>query len=142
VRNSLALFFSFLIRLQSDWACYDVDWACYDEHRQICPLQPISLYFGWIRCGHIKVRYLPERVLRQLCYVQTIPRPPAHSVAVATTQIDFLFVHFMNQVLTAHELGTRALYLWLTTPDYITWYMKISHPYLELLPTGNLPKGI
>jgi hypothetical protein len=39
-------------------------------HRQICPLQPISLYSGWIRCRHIKVWYLPERVLRQFGYGQ------------------------------------------------------------------------
>jgi hypothetical protein len=64
---------------------HDVDWACYDEHRQICPLQPVSLYSGWIRCGHIKVWYLPKRVLHQFGYVQTILRPLAHFAAVATT---------------------------------------------------------
>jgi hypothetical protein len=52
---------------------HDMDWACYEDRRQICPLQPISLYFGQIRCGPINVWYLPERVLRQFGYVQTIP---------------------------------------------------------------------
>ncbi|KAK2443670.1 hypothetical protein QL285_014755 [Trifolium repens] len=54
--------------------------------------------------------------------------------------MDYLFVHFMDRVLTPHELGTRALYLWLMAPDYMTWYMKISHPYLEALPQGDTPR--
>jgi hypothetical protein len=35
--------------------------------------------------------------------------PPHHSARVGTTpqQIDLLFVHFMDQVLTSHILGTR-----------------------------------
>ncbi|MCI41058.1 serine/threonine-protein phosphatase 7 long form-like protein, partial [Trifolium medium] len=51
---------------------HNVDWACYEEHRHIFPLQPISLYSDWIRFGPMNVRYLPERVLRQFGYVQTI----------------------------------------------------------------------
>ncbi|KAK2381538.1 hypothetical protein QL285_069129 [Trifolium repens] len=46
----------------------------------------------------------------------------------------------MDRVLTPHKLGTRAPYLWLMVPNYMTWHMKISHPYLEPLPTGDLPR--
>jgi hypothetical protein len=49
-------------------------------------------------------------------------------------------VHYMDRFLTPHELGTRALYPWLTAPNYMTWYMKISHPYLEPLPQGDPPR--
>ncbi|WJX33750.1 hypothetical protein P8452_21930 [Trifolium repens] len=54
--------------------------------------------------------------------------------------MDIMFVHFMNQVLTPHDLKTRALYPWLTAPDYMTWYLKILHIYLEPLPEGDPPK--
>ncbi|MCI54621.1 putative IMP dehydrogenase/GMP reductase, partial [Trifolium medium] len=69
---------------------HDVDWACYEEHQHICPLQPINLYSGWIKCGPMKVQYLPERVLRQFGYVQTIPRLPHKSAPINTSlrQID------------------------------------------------------
>ncbi|MCI65354.1 serine/threonine-protein phosphatase 7 long form-like protein, partial [Trifolium medium] len=36
-----------------------------EDHRDVCPFEDIALYFDWIRCGTIRVRYLPERVLRQ-----------------------------------------------------------------------------
>jgi hypothetical protein len=49
-------------------------------------------------------------------------------------------VHFIDRVLTPLTLGTRALYPWLTEPDYMTWYIKILHPYLEPLPAGDLPR--
>ena len=49
-------------------------------------------------------------------------------------------MHYMDRFLTPHELGTRALYPWLTAPNYMTWYMKISHPYLEPLPAGDPPR--
>ncbi|PNX55437.1 IMP dehydrogenase/GMP reductase related, partial [Trifolium pratense] len=29
---------------------------------------------------------------------------------------------------------------WLMAPNYMTWYMKISHPYLESLPPGDPPR--
>jgi hypothetical protein len=51
-------------------------------------------------------------------------------------------VHFMDRVLTPHELGTRALYLWLTAPNYMTWYKKISHSNLEPLPQGDSPRPV
>jgi hypothetical protein len=34
-------------------------------------------------------------------------------------------------------LGNRALYPWLTVLDYMTWYIKISHSYLEPLLVGD-----
>ncbi|MCI08563.1 hypothetical protein A2U01_0029640, partial [Trifolium medium] len=30
-----------------------------------------------------------------------------------------------------------ALYQCLTAPNYMMWYMKISHPYIIALPPGN-----
>ncbi|MCI01034.1 putative IMP dehydrogenase/GMP reductase [Trifolium medium] len=75
-------------------------------------LQPFNLYSGWIICGPIKVWYLPERVMRQFGYVQTIPRHPHHSapVNISPQQIDFQFARFMDRVLTPQMLGTHALY--------------------------------
>ena len=49
----------------------------YLDHRQTVVLDPICLYSGWLRSGRHMVRYLPERVLRQFGYVQTIHRHPS-----------------------------------------------------------------
>ncbi|MCI50639.1 putative IMP dehydrogenase/GMP reductase, partial [Trifolium medium] len=76
------------------------------------PLQPISLYSVWMRCGAIRVRYFPERVLRQFGYVQAIPKHPHHSTVVNTSphHIDNKFARFMDRFLTPQMLVTRALY--------------------------------
>ncbi|MCI57933.1 serine/threonine-protein phosphatase 7 long form-like protein, partial [Trifolium medium] len=52
---------------------HDITWTPYEDHRDVCPFDNIALYSGWIRCGPTRIRYLPERVLQQFGYVQTIP---------------------------------------------------------------------
>jgi hypothetical protein len=49
------------------------------EHHQACPFERVCLYSGWLKYGNRKVRYLPERVLRQFGYIQTIPGHPYES---------------------------------------------------------------
>ncbi|XP_045798015.1 protein MAINTENANCE OF MERISTEMS-like [Trifolium pratense] len=64
---------------------YDITWTPYKDHRDVCPFEDIALYSGWIRCGPIKVRYLPELVLQQFGYVQTIPRHPDSAANILDT---------------------------------------------------------
>ncbi|GAU35672.1 hypothetical protein TSUD_162440 [Trifolium subterraneum] len=40
----------------------------------------------WIRCGLIKVKYLPKRVLQQFGYVQTISCDPDATAIILTTE--------------------------------------------------------
>ncbi|MCI12234.1 hypothetical protein A2U01_0033337 [Trifolium medium] len=47
----------------------------------------------------------------------------------------------MDRVLTPQMLETRALYPWLMASNYMTWYIKNSHPYLEPLPPGDPPRS-
>ncbi|XP_039688062.1 protein MAINTENANCE OF MERISTEMS-like [Medicago truncatula] len=64
---------SLLDRIQLD----DVCWRPYEEHREIQDFEEVFWYSGWIMCGVRRAyRHLPERVLRQYGYVQTIPRHP------------------------------------------------------------------
>ncbi|XP_024634854.1 protein MAIN-LIKE 1-like [Medicago truncatula] len=53
--------------------------APYGEHRQARQFERVSLYSGWLRCEERMVRYLPEMVLRQFGWVQTIPRHPVQN---------------------------------------------------------------
>jgi hypothetical protein len=39
-------------------------------------------------------------------------------------------------------LGKRALYLWHIVSTYMTWYMKILHPYIIVLSQGNPPRKL
>jgi len=47
-----------------------------------------------------RVRHLPERVLRQYGYVQTIPRPPTHIGSIALGDVDMAFMEFALDVLS------------------------------------------
>jgi hypothetical protein len=52
---------------------HDITWVCYEDHHHIMPLNESN-----------KVRYLPERVLRQFGYVQSIPHHPESAANIIT----------------------------------------------------------
>jgi hypothetical protein len=54
---------------------------------------------------------LPERVLRQFGYVQTIPRPPAAAVPSGMTldKIDQVFMEEMEERLIEEEMQGAAV---------------------------------
>jgi len=73
--------------------------------------------------------HLPDRVLRQYGYMQTIPPPPPVQDVVAFETVNTCWVHFADNVATAliPAVGPYAC-----TKDYIAWYSRVSHPYLSL----------
>ncbi|MCI32661.1 serine/threonine-protein phosphatase 7 long form-like protein, partial [Trifolium medium] len=90
---------------------HDIAWTPYEDHQDVCPFEDIVLYSGWIRCGPIKVRYLPKWVLRQFGYVQTIPRHPDSAANILDTvvRIDQHWLNYTDRVLTSDMLGSRAI---------------------------------
>jgi hypothetical protein len=79
----------------------------YAEYHVICLFEQVSLYYGWLRYGTRKVRYLLERVLRQFGYTQTIPRSPLESapVEMALSETSYRYAHNVDHVLRAPKLG-------------------------------------
>jgi hypothetical protein len=57
----------------------------YESRRHVKPLIDVCWFSGWLRCRDEKEMHLPERVLRQYGYVQTIPRDPAASAPSSMT---------------------------------------------------------
>jgi hypothetical protein len=47
--------------------------SMYAEHRHICSFERVNLYSSWLRYDTRRVRYLPEWVLPQFGFVQTVP---------------------------------------------------------------------
>ncbi|GAU33709.1 hypothetical protein TSUD_148600 [Trifolium subterraneum] len=118
---------------------HDITWTPYEDDRDVCPFEDIALYSGWIRCGPIKVIYLPEQVLQQFDYVQTILRYP-YVIANILTTVDQIYQHwrcYTNRVLTFDMFGSRATIPSNTAPGYMTWYFKIPHPYIVPIPAGQ-----
>ncbi|XP_058747036.1 uncharacterized protein LOC131620027 [Vicia villosa] len=83
-------------------AVEDVRYDCYAEHLETIPFDEIALYFGWLAANsRIHVRYLPEHVMRQFCYAQTIPRNPIASSPVTMTrqQLDEVFADWKHHMV-------------------------------------------
>ena len=85
-------------------------------------------------CGVCRVyRHLPERVLRQYRYVQSVPRHPTDVVELTPPQIVQAFVDFRTHKLKephwGHPAGEQT---WRMAEGYELWYTKVSHP--QILP--------
>jgi len=80
------------------------------------------------------VRYLPERVLRQFGYIQTVFIHPCESAPPYETLCD-ITLHFqcaLDFALTPWQLGDRAVYGVEATEGYIQWFYAVSHPHMIL----------
>ncbi|PNX87652.1 serine/threonine-protein phosphatase 7 long form-like protein, partial [Trifolium pratense] len=117
---------------------HDITWTPYKDHRDVCPFKDITLYSDWIGCGPIKVRYLPERVLRQFGYMETIPRHPDSTANILDTvyRIDQHWLNYTDRVLTYDMLGSRSTIPSDIAPGYMSWYFRISHPYIVCISTS------
>jgi hypothetical protein len=72
---------------------------------------------------------MSERVLRQFGYLQTIQRHPHDYANPQTTaqQISQHYVHYLDHVLTTHDLGQLAPTGVEIDARYMRWFLAISH---------------
>ena len=82
-------------------------------------------------------RSLPERVLRQYSYVQTILKPPTTIGPLEPEEVVTAFIEFVVHVLSQHERGTPVLEdeVWKHSKGYMRWFYKVSHPIM-IAPTA------
>lgn len=85
------------------------------------------------------VYYLPECMLYQFGYVQTIPRHPHQSAPLVTTRhkVSEAYTKFLDCVLSVENLRANVWCSYETAYKYIRWYFRISHSYLLLRPKGD-----
>ncbi|MCI34280.1 hypothetical protein A2U01_0055498, partial [Trifolium medium] len=69
------------------------------------PLQDVCFYFGWLRSGHFIALHLPERVLHQLGFTQTISRLPSQATDpfAEREHISAQFAEYLDRVLTPDQ---------------------------------------
>jgi len=91
-------------------------------------------------CGVVRVyHHLPERVLRQYRYVQTIPRHPKDFVELRPAQIVQAFLDFRTHTLKEPNWGEpTGEETWRLRDGYVLWDTKVSHP--QILPP--LPRDL
>ena len=80
-----------------------------------------------------RVRHLPERVLRQYRYVQTIPRPPTDIRPLALADVAMSLIEFALHVVNQHERGDLVPEgeLWSHSRGYMHWFYRVSHLILN-----------
>lgn len=106
-----------------------VVWTPYEEYREHHPLTDRALYSGFIRSGSDVFRVLPERVLRQFGYVQSIPPLPPRgvSVDVCDQMWDEWELHKLDEFLLtrvpADDPGACVA-------EYMQWFLGVSHPWV------------
>jgi len=62
------------VRVQLDGVTHDdIIWTPYEDHRLSRPFETIYLFSGLLRLGNLSQRHMPERVLHQFGYEQSIP---------------------------------------------------------------------
>jgi hypothetical protein len=98
-----------LDRMRAEDAC----WTPYADRRANHPFDDRALFAGYLSCGDLIYRYLPERVMRQFGYVQYIPRSP-HDLPYLTTPVE-IFEHWEyweEYIIQQDERGPPANPAW------------------------------
>jgi len=108
-----------------------VTWRLYEHQRDVTPFQDVCWYSGWIMGGKQKmVCHLPELVLRQYRYVQTVPRSPTMILPLAPADVVAAFLEFVLHVVSQQERGHQVPddEPWKHSDRYIRWFYRVSHP--------------
>ncbi|XP_058753024.1 uncharacterized protein LOC131626212 [Vicia villosa] len=102
----------------------DVRCDCYDDLRETVPWDDIALYYRWLTVSStIIVYYLPEHVMLQFGYQQTIPRRPSDSASIAMTcrKLDEVFANWEHHMVPDEARATKVVVDWSCVDGYITW---------------------
>ncbi|XP_017408637.1 protein MAINTENANCE OF MERISTEMS-like [Vigna angularis] len=114
------------VRVHLDALTYDsVIW--YPQETR--PFYGICMFSGWIRIREMLCRHLPERVLRQFGFHQSIPRDPPVIADADILAIDDVWLHYRDHVVMGVSVGRFPSDC---VNGYLPWFRMISHPYIIL----------
>ncbi|KAH7835826.1 hypothetical protein Vadar_030228 [Vaccinium darrowii] len=101
----------------------------YKHERDV--LLDIAFYTGCIHCLSVVEPYMPDRVLRQLGLVQSVPGPPIAPERGGKGGDEWTYGFWENwgNHLLPDDKGVfvRPGVPWECTPDYLPWFRKVSH---------------
>ncbi|KAI5401901.1 hypothetical protein KIW84_066387 [Lathyrus oleraceus] len=111
----------------------DMHFNSYIDHLHTRPFDEIVLYSGWLACGsdrdfgsRLPAPHLPECVIWQFGYSQTIPKHPVVYAPRAMTrrQIDDIFAEFESHQVPEEAQSIIPMNDWSYVEGYIKWFSK------------------
>ncbi|XP_050889912.1 uncharacterized protein LOC127095239 [Lathyrus oleraceus] len=105
----------------------------YINHREMQPFDEISLYSGWLTCrSRLTASHMPERVMRQFGYTQTILRDHVVSAHPALTyrQMDAMFDDYEIHLVSEEAQSNTDKSDWSYVDEYIRWFFRVPHSYM------------
>ncbi|KAL8546670.1 hypothetical protein ACS0TY_006409 [Phlomoides rotata] len=117
----------------------EVNWNPY--RMDYYPFQEVSFFYGCIVCGNVVEPYMPDRVLRQFSYVQTIPENPLISRVKRrggnykrTKYYWGAFADYFQMwdthLLTDERLGEQCQHPCFAD-GYMDWFLSNSRPFVS-----------
>ncbi|KAK9160847.1 hypothetical protein Syun_007188 [Stephania yunnanensis] len=116
----------------------EVTWDIYVNYRDNGVVHAMVFYSGTLKYMDVVEPYHSKRILRMFGHVQSIPDPPyrpleAHRCPSALKysvkygfQLDN-WERWRNHLLAPEVRGNKAKFEFLATPDYLPWFLKLSH---------------
>lgn len=106
------------------------------------PVHDIAFYIGSMRYMDIIEPHNPNRVLRQMGYIQRIPRAPyraidadrnrfAHAYMVKYSYDPQFWEDWPGHLESVERRGQKADFPWQADDEYQQWFMRVSHPIAE-----------
>lgn len=125
-----------------DLSSNEVCWDPYINRRKSYPFHEVAYFNGVLVCFDIAEPYYPGRVLRQFGRVQTIPKAPmkAHKDERGITSSRYRVTYdistwiqenWQNHLLAESSRSVPVKEPWDCTHDYLPWFYKITHPYVQ-----------
>ncbi|KAK1304873.1 hypothetical protein QJS10_CPB11g00705 [Acorus calamus] len=120
-----------------------VDYEPYSNIRDSFPLQEYAFFNGCLVANRVYEPYMPERMLRQLGHLQTIPKGPtrpdgktrrprvASSYRVTYGGSVTYMEQWEDHLLGPRSRGPRTRSSWDIVPEYITWLDRVSHRFVQ-----------
>ncbi|KAK1314774.1 hypothetical protein QJS10_CPA06g00795 [Acorus calamus] len=138
-KNNIVLIREMLDSLEAE----QIDFNPYLPTRDRSPLQDFAFFKGCLVANRISEPYMPDRYLRQLGHVQSIPGGPIQPIGKArrsrlassyrvtygsnVTQME----QWEDVLLGPRTRGHQIIKPWDTVSNYMGWFRRVSHPSIS-----------
>lgn len=116
----------------------------YDKHYQIRLLDEICWKYRWLEFrSWLIYPHLPQRVLRQFGYLQSILSDPIFDAppTMYCRDVDEIFTAYHEHLILEDVQSVPTYSPWCNAYSYIKWYYRVSNSYMMTPLDENPPRS-